>query len=100
MLVAMFRNTPTGPVQLDYPFAHEVEDVENSNGVWVRAVRLYVSILSSPTRKGRLEALETAEKSLISRRDDPGSAAIARDIRSYLARNGRAVRPMPMAPHG
>ena len=84
MLVAMFRNTPEGPAQLNHPFAREVEDVESANGVWVRAVRLYVSILSHPAGRARRAALAAAERSMMSNRNDQDDAAIADDIRSYL----------------
>ena len=84
MLVAMFRNTPNGSAQLNHPFALEVEDVESANGVWVRAVRLYVSILSHPAGRARRAALAAAERSLMSNRNGQGDAAIASDIRSYL----------------
>ena len=84
MLIAMFRNTGIGPVQLNHPFARQIEDVENADGVWVRAVRLYVKVLSQPARWTRRAALAAAERSLMSGGNNPGDAAIANDIRSYL----------------
>jgi hypothetical protein len=89
MLIAMFRNSPNDLVQLTNPFAREVEDVKGPNDVWVRAVKLYVSLLSQAPGRPRRLALARAERELRRHPDDKAGQEIATDIAQYLSLTGR-----------
>ena len=83
LVLAMFRRTPTGYVQLEDVFARSVEDVQGPAALWPRAAELYLGLLSIKDRATRRSAFLHEQQRLAAAgsRDDK---AIAADIGRYL----------------
>lgn len=83
LVVAMFRSTPEGFVQIKAPFARAVEDVEGPDALWVRTAMLYSRLLEAPPGTERRAALEAERRRL---EGEPGedAQAIAADIAHHL----------------
>lgn len=79
-VLAMFRRTPEGYVQLDDPFARAVEDVAGPDDLWVRAAEKYVEWLATPDPRA---VLETQRQELLAA-SDADSQAMAGDIDRYF----------------
>ena len=83
LVVAMFRSTPEGLVQIKAPFARAVEDVEGPDALWVRAAELYARLLAAPPGAARRAALE-AELRRLEGSEGEEEKAIAADIAHHL----------------
>jgi hypothetical protein len=84
LVLATFKKRPGGYIQMIYPFARNVEDVQGPDGLWVRAASLYSQIISLSPPALRRKAFQNERSRLLARRDDPDAQAIAQDIGSYL----------------
>ena len=85
LIVAMFKNGPKGSVQLDHPFARQIEDVEGPDAVWVRAVKLYVELSKIPAGPRRAKAVLRKARRLEGNFSDPGGQQIGLDLKIYLS---------------
>jgi len=89
LLIAMFKNSSTGPELLHYPFARQIEDVDGPNGAWVRAVKIYVEMSQIPPGPQRRKAIVSKIRQLNSGGNDPAGQAIAFDLKMYLVSSGQ-----------
>lgn len=92
LVVAMFGPTPAdmkaefadSMMPLFEPFARAAEDVENAEGVWVKAVTAYVA-LQAATDEGHLrDAVEHKRADYLAQTGDNAAQAMAADLASYL----------------
>ncbi|WP_421933091.1 hypothetical protein [Phenylobacterium sp.] len=83
LVVAMFKRTPDGLKQLDFPFARQAEDVAAPSDTWVRAVRFYVNASrgAAGEQRQRFQLL----KDSLARDGDGKDREISKDIGRYLA---------------
>ncbi|CAN5133509.1 hypothetical protein BH11PSE2_BH11PSE2_16850 [soil metagenome] len=95
LVVAMFKRTPDGVKQLNFPFARQSEDVAGPSDTWVRAVRFYVDASQGAIggQRRRFEQLKTR----LTRDGNSQDREIGEDIGRYLAIDVRRVgRPSEM----
>ena len=83
LVIATFKKRPEGYIQMTYPFARNVEDVESEQGLWVRAATLYTRIISQHRPAQRRKAFQK-ERERLAQSNDPEAQAIAQDIAGYL----------------
>ena len=83
MVLAMFRRTRNGYMQLNDPFARAVEDVKGPTALWPRAASLYLQILSIKDPKAQRSAFRREQRRLAAT-GGPNGSAIAADIGRYL----------------
>ena len=84
LVIATFTKRAEGFIQMVYPFARNVEDVEGPDALWVRAAALYAQIISEKPASERRQAFQNERERLLAQSSDPDAQAIAQDIASYL----------------
>ena len=84
LVIAAFTRRAKGYIQMIYPFARNVEDVEGPDGLWVRAAALYAQIISKSPPSERRKAFQNEHRRLLAQTGDADAQAIAQDIGRYL----------------
>lgn len=94
LIVAMFKRSSEGLVQITDPWARAVEDVEAEGGVWVEAVETYVELQQNNTPGTLRQAIEAKRDELSDKADSVATRAIAEDLRQHLL-GGHAKDEVP-----
>jgi hypothetical protein len=89
LVIATFKKRPGGYMQMTYPFARNVEDVEDQQGLWVQAATLYARIISQNPPAQRRKAFQKERERLLAQSRDSDAQAIAQDIATYLRATAR-----------
>ncbi|MBT2187913.1 hypothetical protein [Sphingobium nicotianae] len=107
LVVAMFvptparmkRDYPGSMMQIFDPFARVVEDVESEDGIWVRAVEVYVALQAGSGKAGLRAAVERKRAALAVQREDIAAQAMAADLAYYLDMTGSGKDRMAAQTH-